>query len=280
MAFETEKLVVMNGALLRLGAKALATFDEDSDSGKLCRQFVDPTRLTTLRAHPWNFALVRDSLNSFPQATLTPGAISGNGVTFTASAPVFAATDVRSVLIGNNGKARIRAFTDTMNVIADIEANFPDTSAIAIENWRIAPSWKWDFRFTKPAGYLRVIDVQGINRIPGSTPPFVWNWWRARDSSPEPVAVEGLYLVTDVGAKMNIQYIQDIEDPTLWDVSAVDAWEALLAFNICYGVTGSLQAAKTQNDAYQAALREARTADGQEDTPHDVGSDVLIAVRW
>lgn len=280
MAFETEKLVVMNGALLRLGAKKIATFDEESDSGILCRQFVDAIRLETLRAHPWNFAQVRDSLNSFPQATLTPGATSGTGVIFTASAPVFTADDVRSVLVGNNGKARIKTFTDTTHVLADIEGVFASVAAIAIEAWRIAPAWKWDFRFPKPSTYLRVIDVEGITGTPGSTPPFSWNWWRARDSSPEPVAVEGKFLVTDIGAKMNIQFTQDVEDPTLWDVNARNAWESLLAFRICYGVTGSLQAAKTQYEAFTAAVREARTADGQEDTPHDVGSDVLIAVRW
>lgn len=280
MAFETEKLVIMNGALLRLGAKPMVTFGQAEDGGALCRQFIDPVRQEALRAHPWNFALVRDSLNSFPQATLTPGAITGTGVTFTASAPVFTADDVRSLLAGNNGKARIRTFTDTTHVIADIEANFLDTNPIAIESWRIAPAWRWDFRFPKPTNYLRVVDVEGINQIPGSTPPFVWNWWRARDSSPEPVAAEGKFLVTDVGAKMNILYIQDVEDPTLWDSNCRNAVEALLAFRICYGVTGSLQAAKTQWDSYQAALREARTADGQEDTPHDAGSDVLVAVRW
>ena len=37
MAFETAKLDVINGALLRMGGEPLATFDEISDRGTLGR---------------------------------------------------------------------------------------------------------------------------------------------------------------------------------------------------------------------------------------------------
>jgi len=281
MAFETAKLDVINGALLRMGGEPLATFEEVSDRGTLGRQWVDKTRREALRAHLWNVALVRDQLNSFPQATLTPGAISGTNVLFTASAPVFLETDVRSRLVvgtATGGIARVRTFVDTQNVRADIETNLADVNPIAIESWRIAPAWRFDFRFPKPAGYLRVIEVEGLSGLttPGS---FFWSWWQHRDNSPEPVKAEGIWLVTDVGAKMNVQYIEDVENPALWDPNLANTIEALLAFRISYGMTGSLQAAKTHFDAYQQGLREARAADGQEGTADDSGSDMLIAVR-
>lgn len=277
MAFETEKLVIANGALLRLGAAKIAAFDENTDSARACLQWIDPVRREALRAHPWNFALKRKKLNGFPQATLTPAAVSGTNITFTASAPVFVADDVDYIIAGSPGTARITAFDDTTHVRADIESNFASTSPIAAETWRIAPSWQWDFRFAKPSDYLRLIEVESIGGLQSNS--VVWSWWQHRDNSPEPVKVEGQYIVTNVGGKMFIAYTQDIENPTLWDGTARNAVEALLAFRICYIVTGSLQAAKTQYESYRAAIAEARTADGQEGTGDDSGSDMLLAVR-
>jgi len=179
---------------------------------------------------------------------------------------------------GATGIARVTSFQSTTVVVADIESNFPSTAPIAIESWRIAPAWQWDFRFPKPSDYLRVIEVSGVSGLQAPS-TFYWSWWQHRDNSPEPVKVEGQYLVTDVGAKMFIAYTQDVENPTLWDSCCRNANEALLAFRICYIVTGSLQAAKTQYDSYRAAIAEARTADGQEGTGDDSGSDMLLAVR-
>lgn len=277
MLFETEKLVIANGALLRLGASKINAFDEQTDSARACVQWIDPVRREALRAHPWNFALKRKKLNGFPQATLTPASISGSNITFTASAPVFVADDVDYLLVGTTGTARITAFDNDTHVRADIESNFASTSPIAIESWRIAPAWQWDFRFVKPTDYLRVIEISSIGGLASNS--IGWSWWQHRDNSPEPVKVEGQYLVTNVGQKMFIAYTRDIENPELWDGCARNAVEALLAFRICYAVTGSLQASKTQYDAYRAAIAEARTTDGQEGTGDDSGSDMLLAVR-
>ena len=279
MAFEAEKLVIANGALLRLGASKINALDEQTDSARACSQWIDPVRREALRAHPWNFALKRKKLNGFPQATLTPAAVSGTNITFTASAPVFDAEDVDYILVGAPGTARITAFDDTTHVRADIEANFPNTSPIAVELWRIAPAFGWDFRYAKPSDYLRVIEVESIGGLTNSQGFAGWSWWQHRDNSPEPVKVEGQFIVTNVSQKMFIAYTRDIENPELWDGCARNAVEALLAFRICYAVTGSLQAAKTQYDAYRAAIAEARTADGQEGTGDDSGSDMLLAVR-
>jgi hypothetical protein len=278
MAFETEKLVIANGALLRLGAQKIDSFADEVDSARGCAQFIDPVMKETLTAYPWNFALVRDQFNSFPQATLTPSAISGTNVTFLASAPVFAETDVTFRIVGSTGIARIRTFVNTTEVRADIESNFANTAPIAIEAWRIAPAFKWSFRHALPTNYLRVIEVEGIGSL-NAPSTFGWSWWQHRDNTPEPVKREGRFLVTDIGAKMNMQYTQFIEDPTLWSDVARNAVESLLAFRICYIVTGSLQAAKTQFESYRYFLGEARTADGQEGTADDSGSDTLIAVR-
>jgi hypothetical protein len=57
---------------------------------------------------------------TYPAATLTAGAATGSGVTFTASAAVFAPGDVGSMIRGGGGQAVITAYTDTTHVTADI----------------------------------------------------------------------------------------------------------------------------------------------------------------
>jgi hypothetical protein len=81
-------------------------------------------------------------------ATLTPGAVSGSGVTFTASAAVFAAADVgkeiwkkpnRDTGLGG-GKGEIVGFTDTTHVTVDIDPDCPfdAVTAIAAGDWYFA----------------------------------------------------------------------------------------------------------------------------------------------
>ena len=82
-------------------------------------------------------------------ATLTPGATSGNDVTFTASAPVFTSADVGKDLITlayevggvtYYARATIDLFNSATSVRADITVPFPNTSAIPQGSWALAIS--------------------------------------------------------------------------------------------------------------------------------------------
>jgi len=70
--------------------------------------------------------------------TLTPGATSGTGITFTAGSSVFASSDIGRLIEGNKGKAIITGFTSGTVVTADISKNFTDTSAIAAGAWTLS----------------------------------------------------------------------------------------------------------------------------------------------
>lgn len=275
----TTELAVANGALLRLGADPLDSLTTPvNDRTRLINQFLTPTRKEALRGHPWNFALHRVRLNTFPQASLTVDALTGT-ITATASSAVFLTTDVGSRLkLDSGGVARITAVAATLlSVTATVETDLTALS-YAVEAWRIAPASGWEFRFTKPTDYLRLVEVATTS--PGQTVgPILWSWWGDLSNRPEPIKVEGQYLVSNSGGFLDILFIRDITDTTLWDSLFDAAIEGLLAFRVCYGVTGSLQASKTQWDAYQMALREARTMDGQEDSADDVYPDDLVAVR-
>lgn len=285
MALALTQLDIANRALVRLGAKKIVALDEDSDRARACVAEVDEVRQETLRAHPWNFARKRTRLNTFPQATLTPGAganvSSTVGVQFNASQPgafLITGQDVGARILGNGGTARITSVTDSQNVVADIDSAFADLTVIAVELWRVTVGWEWDFRYRKPADYLRLVTAQGLS-LKGIGTSILWNWWRDLNSAPEPVKVEDQFLVSNVGGKMDIAYTADITDISLWDSLAKSAFAAMLAYRICYAVTGSLQASKTQHDSFKADLMEARTMNGQEGSPDDSGSDILLAVR-
>lgn len=72
--------------------------------------------------------------------TVTPGATSGSGVTFTAGGSIFTAGDVGKQIrsLVGNGKATITAYSSGTVVTATITQDFPNTSAIAAGNWAIA----------------------------------------------------------------------------------------------------------------------------------------------
>lgn len=276
-------LDVANRALVRLGAKKIGSLTETTDSAVACVTEADECRKETLRAFPWNFARKRARLDTFPAATLVP---SSDALTVGASAafsspagPFVVGRDEQYRLLSQGtGAARILSVTDTQNVIALVETAFTSVAPIAAEGWRIAPSWEWDFRYAKPSDYVRLVKVQQVS---GSVSPagILWSYWRDLGSEPEPIKIEGQFLVSEAGPKLDISYTRDESDLDKWDSLAISALAAKLAFRICYAVTGSLQAAKTQHDSFMEILAEARTMDSQEGSIDQSGSDILLTVR-
>lgn len=73
-----------------------------------------------------------------PNATLTPGATTGYGVTFTASTGVFSASHVGLMLTSGGSSALITGYTSTTQVTATVNQKFPSTSAIASGSWKLS----------------------------------------------------------------------------------------------------------------------------------------------
>jgi hypothetical protein len=75
--------------------------------------------------------------------TLTPGATTGEDITFTASSGVFAATDVGKRLTkkyadrAGGGQAIITAFTSSTEVVCDVEVDFDSVVAIPAGDWTL-----------------------------------------------------------------------------------------------------------------------------------------------
>lgn len=279
----TDNLEIANGALIRLGSKPITSLTEETGRAKLCNQWINKVRRQALRAHPWNCALKRTVLSTFPNATITPSAVSGS-ITIAASLPVFTVDQDENcrIITADNKTIRINTVVDAQNITATTENDLTSIAAIPFQSWRIAPAWEWLYRYAKPSDYLRVAKIEtidGLSTLGGG--PFSWTWWARgqRDNSPVPVKVEGDFILANAGPTMLMQYVRDLADTTKFDPLLDEAIESLLAFRIAYGVTGSLNTGKANHDAYKEILAEARSIDGQEGTGDDSGSDVLLAIR-
>jgi len=276
----TDSVALCNEALLMLGSKTITALADATDRARLCNQFYNLARQTVLRSHPWNFALKRSRLSTYPAGTLTPGALSGNGVTFTASSSVFIAGDVGSLLVGeasgNTGIARIVGYTSGTVVTADIETAFTSVAAIANRSWRIAPGWQWAYRYSKPSDYLRVWSAEGAGTA------LRWSWFLRQSmiEGSDPIKIEGQYLLSDYGPTLDILYVADITDTTKWEPLFEQALATFLAHKLAYGITGKEQTSREFFQLYKMHLAEARSIDGQEGTPDSPGPDELIAVRF
>jgi hypothetical protein len=120
----TTQLAVLNFALRLVGdrevTQAILTARSQERSNKLLDLY-DISRASMFSEHAWNFAIVRTTLYAYtePATTLTPGAVSGNNVTFTAGAIgtffVAGVSDVGKVLAGDGvpGSATIDGHSST-----------------------------------------------------------------------------------------------------------------------------------------------------------------------
>jgi hypothetical protein len=102
-----------------------------------------------LGAQAVNIEDVRPSYEGDPRiesgATMTPGATSGTGVIFTASAPVFTSYDVGKYIwkvptgssATGQGRAIITSFTDPQHVVCTILTAFDATTAIPLGIWQV-----------------------------------------------------------------------------------------------------------------------------------------------
>lgn len=79
------------------------------------------------------------SYDGYFSGTLTPGATTGTGITFTASQSVFTAGSVGDQLRSDSGgRALITGYTNGTTVTATITADFPSTSPLESGTWSIA----------------------------------------------------------------------------------------------------------------------------------------------
>jgi hypothetical protein len=138
----------------------LLNFSQSNDVLYITSIFYEPRKLLRFSDFIWQLVFVGKPTSSdlfrtppsyeygqrpLAGATLTPGAVSGAGVTFTAGAATFQNSDVgREILIidGTNigARATITGFTSTTVVTGTITQNFINVAANAVSFWKITLS--------------------------------------------------------------------------------------------------------------------------------------------
>jgi len=133
-------------------ADVLYLFHEDHEPRKLSRTGHTSWTLSIINFRPP--AISEQGLQ--PAATLTPAAVSGTAVTFTAGSAVFLSGDVGRLLTSGVGRASIVAFLSTTQVQADIIDDFASTDPIAAGSWSMLGS---------PDGTLTASAVGPVGKI-------------------------------------------------------------------------------------------------------------------
>jgi hypothetical protein len=122
-----------------------------------------------------------------------------------------------------------------------------------------APAWGWQYQFALPGDLLRLLQVGET----GATLPHEY---------------EGGRVLANV-SPLAVRYVADV-DESLWDPALVDAMTWRMAMALAYPTTASAAVADRMAQEYARRLQRAKSIDGQENPPEDMGDDsVFLQVR-
>lgn len=168
----------INGATVQTIEYVYDYFEPDEEVGKDSAFFVD-------------CGLTYDG---YLDATLTPGATNGTGVTFTAGSAVFTAGMVGDQIRYGASRALITGFSSSTVVTATITVDFPSTSAIPSGDWSVA---------TK--------DVTGMTHLEGEDITVCADGYYAGDFT----VASGGFSITDFASKIHAGFAYTSELQTL-----------------------------------------------------------------
>lgn len=198
----------------------------------------EPSALARLSDTEWEFGSANlqsptRALGHQPDATLTPAAVTGEGIAFTASAASFVSGDIGRIITYGLGRATITALDSTTEVTCDILDDFASTDPIASGSWSILGSPIGEVSSTKQyVGELTTLTSTGYGDVFTDLPHGAGNWTPSPAASsyefyttsvtePDGVLVNGVELTRGVVGSLGIQQ---------WDYGDNDA----LGFNTIY----------------------------------------------
>ena len=91
--------------------------------------------------------------------------------------------------------------------------------------------------------------------------------------SPEALALS----VVDAAAPLNILYIADVTDTSIYDAKFTEAYAMRLASDVAYEITSSQTVVASASAAYATLIQEARLVDAQETT--SASEDTWLSAR-
>jgi len=143
----------------------------------------------------------------------------------------------------------------------------------------IPPSWGRQNSFTLPPDFLRLAEsypeqlTNDVNVV-GVTVAFTAEFTGMKDW-----VIEQNKIVTNDDAPLEIRYVQDITDTTLFDPLFSEALSTAIAFEICEELTQSNTKKQAMGQHYLAIIDEAKLANSMEVAPADPPPDTWLAAR-
>lgn len=122
-----------------------------------------------------------------------------------------------------------------------------------------APLFGFANAFDMPADVLRVFTVN-------------------EDFAVEDWKVEGRQILSD-DSTLDIKYVWDLADPTVFDPLYIEYLVCYLAWDICYKLTQSASLKRLLYEEMIAAKRSAKTPDAQESSAESIDSDYFLRAR-
>jgi hypothetical protein len=123
-----------------------------------------------------------------------------------------------------------------------------------------APAFDWDYQFTLPGDYMRVLSVGEA----GAEVPFKIE--------------DGKLLCDDNPAYL--RYVYRNENPATWDDMLVWGMTQAMKAAFAYPITQSASLEDLVEKICEQVLKKARAVDGQDDTPETLGDSPLLNARF
>lgn len=126
----------------------------------------------------------------------------------------------------------------------------------------VTPDFDFDYAFPLPTGCLRV--------LPPKRTGLDWTIENHDGRSA---------ILTNDGDTLEVVYIAQITDPTVFDALFDDALAAKMALHMCEAITQSNAKKADAKDEYVAAIRRAKRVNAIEQVPQDAAEDTWLAAR-
>lgn len=130
---------------------------------------------------------------------------------------------------------------------------------VALAPEATAPPYDYTYQFTLPGDWLRTLSVGQEGDVPD-------------------YRMESSKILCDDNP-LYLRYVYRNEDVSKYDALLVEALTAYMAMTMAYPITKSASQQDVMVKLYEFKLRQARTTDGQEEPPQEVGDFPFLNVR-
>lgn len=270
-------VAIVNLALRKLGQKRITDLTDSTDpTAVIVNDVFALKRRALLRAHFWNFAVKTVVLGHVVDSSIViSGATAANPVVITTATAHGLSDDDEVSIVSVVGMTELNGKKYT---VAGATANTFQLSGIDGGSYTAYASGGtvgkvttfitaigFNNAYNLPSDYIR---IQNINGEPADQ----------IDHSLE--SLGGVKVLLTDEAQMQMKYIYNIEDPTLFDDTFVDVFAFLIAAEVAFSITQSKSMAVEMKKAYEEKLAEARGIDAMEGgTPRRIRQDDIADSR-